>query len=202
MNSTITIWRALVPAILALLLASCATSDGQSKIDETRAERREERRQALLELRDQTVAELIARKPEIKDEIANAVGYGVFASTHYNTVLLVMGDGAGVLTDNTSGKTTYMKMARVRSDPGVGHKPFRHLIVFRNRDLFDTFVTAFAFSSASDDATSKPGTGKGLVLDGSVSFNPMLSSYQLTDKGVILQANWGGVGYLPDEALN
>ena len=191
-------WRTLVPALLVLLTVSCATGSGQSKVDPAI----EARRQVLLDLRAQTVADLVARKPEIREEIANAVGYGVFTSTQYNIVLLVMGDGAGVLTDNRTGKTTYMKMARVGTGPGVGYKRFRQLIIFRNRDLFDTFGAVGADVSASGDATFKPGTGKGLVLDGSISFNPMLSSYQLTDQGVVLQANWGGVGYLPDEALN
>jgi hypothetical protein len=53
------------------------------------------------------------------------------------------------------------------------------------------------------DATFKRENGdKGMVLDGSVSFNPELSVYQITDKGMLLQANWGGVGYLPDSDLN
>jgi hypothetical protein len=41
-----------------------------------------------------------------------------------------------------------------------------------------------------------------MVLDGSTSFNPMLSVYQVTDSGMLLQANWGGVAYLPDGTLN
>lgn len=198
MKSSNRMQRYLLPAILALLTASCASNNAPTKTDSTQ----EARREALLELRDTTVADLIARKPEIKDELASAVGYGVFGSTQYNIVLLVMGDGAGVLTDNETDKTTFMKMARVGTGPGVGYKRFRQLIVFRNRDLFDTFGAVGADVSASGDASFKPGTGKGLVLDGSISFNPMLSSYQLTDEGVVLQANWGGVGYLPDEALN
>ena len=198
MKSTNTTWQYLMAAILALLTASCATTGAPSKTDGSL----EARREALLDLRDKTVAELVARKPGIEDELASAVGYGVFGSTPYNIVLLAMGEGAGVLTDNQTGKTTYMKMAGVGSAPGVASKRFRQLIVFRNRDLFDTFAAVGADVGASSNAHFKAGTGKGLVLDGSISFNPMLSSYQLTDDGVVLQANWGGVGYLPDEALN
>jgi hypothetical protein len=40
------------------------------------------------------------------------------------------------------------------------------------------------------------------VLDGTVSFNPQLVVYQITDSGAMLQANWGGVAYLPDTELN
>jgi hypothetical protein len=30
----------------------------------------------------------------------------------------------------------------------------------------------------------------------------MLSVYQITGRGAMLQANWGGVAYLPDGELN
>jgi len=55
---------------------------------------------------------------------------------------------------------------------------------------------------ASADATFKTSGTKGLTLDGSTSFNPHLSVYQITDSGALLQANWGGVAYLPDGELN
>ena len=55
---------------------------------------------------------------------------------------------------------------------------------------------------ASADATFKRSGSAGLTLDGSSSFNPSLSVYQITDSGLLLQANWGGVAYLPDSELN
>ncbi|WP_313953604.1 hypothetical protein [Accumulibacter sp.] len=198
MTSTTSTWRYLLVSILALLAASCATTNEQPKGDTSK----DQQRHALLDLRDKTVAEWIVSKPAVRDEIASAVGYGVFASTQYNVVLLVMGDGAGVLTDNKTGKPTYMKMVRVGRGAGVGDKGFRQLLVFKNRDLFDTFRAVGADVTASGDATFKPATGKGLLLDGNVSLNPMLSIYQMTDTGVVLQANRGGVAYLPDAELN
>jgi len=44
--------------------------------------------------------------------------------------------------------------------------------------------------------------GTGVAVDPNVSFNPLLSIYQITDSGALLQANWGGVAYLPDADLN
>ena len=54
---------------------------------------------------------------------------------------------------------------------------------------------------ASADATMKMG-GKGTSLDGTVSFNPELSVYVMTDSGLLLQANWGGLAYYPEADLN
>lgn len=75
------------------------------------------------------------------------------------------------------------------------------LMVFKDRSLFDKFRSLGADVGASADATMKIG-GKGVAIDPNVSFNPLLSVYQITDRGALLQANWGGVTYQPDADLN
>ena len=94
-----------------------------------------------------------------------------------------------------------MKMTRAGTGPGVGYKKFRQLMVFKDRALFDNFRSLGADIGASADATMKIG-GKGVAVDPNVSFNPLLSIYQITDSGALLQANWGGVAYVPDADLN
>jgi lipid-binding SYLF domain-containing protein len=137
----------------------------------------------------------------VKDEIAKAVGYGVFDASQVNLVLFLGASGRGMLVDNKSGKETYMKMKRAGTGPGVGFKNYNQVIVFKSRGIFEQFAKVGADVGAGADATMKTKSG-GASLDGSVSFNPELSVYQYTDRGMLLQANWGGVAYLPDEDLN
>jgi lipid-binding SYLF domain-containing protein len=159
------------------------------------------KRQAVLKMRDDALVDFYATKPEIKEELAKAVGYAVFDASQVNIVLFVGGLGGGVLVENGTGKETFMKMTRAGTGPGVGYKKFRQLIVFKDRTLFDNFRTLGADIGASADATMKIG-GTGVAVDPNVSFNPLLSIYQITDSGALLQANWGGVAYLPDADLN
>ena len=159
------------------------------------------KRDALLKMRDKALEDFYATKPEIKDDVAKGVGYAVFDSSQVNIVLLVGGLGGGVLVDNETGKETFMKMKRAGTGPGVGYKKFRQLMVFKDRSLFDNFRKLGADVGASADATMKIG-GKGVAVDPNVSFNPQLSVYQITDRGALLQANWGGVAYSPDADLN
>jgi lipid-binding SYLF domain-containing protein len=158
-------------------------------------------RGALRKLRDETRDDFYATKPEVKDEVANAVGYAVFDASQVNLVLFVGGLGAGMLVENESGKETFMRMKRAGTGPGVGYKSFRQLMVFKDHSLFDNFRRLGADVGASADATMKIGE-KGVTVDLNVSFNPLLSVYQITDRGALLQANWGGVAYLPDADLN
>ncbi|APV51257.1 hypothetical protein BWI17_17155 [Betaproteobacteria bacterium GR16-43] len=181
---------------MVLGVAACATPGGISGDEATK------RRAALREMRDETQKVLYAGKPELKAELEAAVGYGVFDASQVNLVLYVGAVGAGMLVDNQDQKETFMKVTRAGTGPGVGYKSYRQLLVFKDRALFDTFRTLGADVGASADATLKIGGGKGLTLDGSTSFNPYLSVYQYTENGLLLQANWGGVAYLPDEDLN
>jgi hypothetical protein len=43
---------------------------------------------------------------------------------------------------------------------------------------------------------------EGASADLSTSFNPFISTYQFTDQGLLLQANWGGAAFVPYAQLN
>jgi lipid-binding SYLF domain-containing protein len=152
-------------------------------------------------MRDETLERLYKEKPEVRDEIAKAVGYGVFDASQVNIVLFLGASGRGLLVDNKSGKETFMKMKRAGTGPGIGYKSYYQIIVFKSRGVFEQFEKVGADVGAGADATIKR-KGGGTSIDGSVSFNPELSVYQFTDSGMLLQANWGGVAYLPDTELN
>jgi lipid-binding SYLF domain-containing protein len=188
---------AVMAVVLGLNVASCATSGGSTSPADV-----EKKRAVLREMRDKTLQDLYATKPEIKAEVEAAVGYAVFDASQVNLVLYLGAQGAGMIVDNSNGGETFMTMTRAGTGPGVGYKTYRQLMVFKDRSLMETFKTVGADVGASADATFKTGGSKGMVLDGSTSFNPMLSVYQVTDSGMLLQANWGGVAYLPDSTLN
>lgn len=188
----------LVAGGSTLAAPDAAAADEQSKLSAADAAKK---REAVLKMRDDALVDFYATKPEIKEELAKAVGYAVFDASQVNIVLFVGGLGGGVLVENGTGKQTFMKMTRAGTGPGVGYKKFRQLIVFKDRTLFDNFRTIGADIGASADATMKIG-GTGVAVDPNVSFNPLLSIYQITDSGALLQANWGGVAYLPDTDLN
>ena len=192
----------LVVIAIALLVGAvgAGSASAAEKSDVTSVEAAK-KRDALLKMRDEALEDFYATKPETKEELTKAVGYAVFDASQVNIVLFVGGMGGGVLVENGTGKETFMKMRRVGTGPGIGYKSFRQLMIFKDRSLLDQFRTLGADVGASADATMKIGD-KGVALDPNVSFNPLLSVYQITDRGALLQANWGGVAYQPDADLN
>lgn len=194
---------------MALLIAGVGTTNASteastSKADSTKSSAAAaKQRQEILAMRDATLKRLYKAKPAVRNEIAKAEGYAVFNANQANVVLLVAGSGEGVLVDNQTGQPTFMKMHRLGTGPGLGFKKYKQVLVFKSRKVLETFKTVGADVNASGDATVKlTEHGDGKVLDTAVSLDPMISVYQLTDRGVLLQANWGGMAYLPDGALN
>ncbi|HTR44458.1 MAG TPA: hypothetical protein VMH06_02020, partial [Thermodesulfovibrionales bacterium] len=161
----------------------------------------EEKRRAIQSMRDKTLAELYKTNPEAKSEVESAVGYAVFDASGVNVILLVGVKGKGIAVENGTGKTTYMNMMRAGTGPGIGYKDYRMIFIFQNKKVFDQFATVGMDAGASADATMKMG-GEGKEAAYTKSFNPYVKIYQITDKGLLLQANWGGTKFLKDKDLN
>ena len=190
--------------LLAVLLSGCATgsSNSENAVQPTLSAAEVPKvKGEILALRDKTLDELFAQKPETRDEVRKAVGYAVFDSSQINVVLFVGARGKGVLVDNATQTNTFMLATRAGTGPGVGYKDFRQVMVFKNKEVFDQFRKVGADIAASADATMKLRT-TGSSADMSMSFNPYISTYQFTDSGVLLQANWGGAAFVPYAQLN
>jgi lipid-binding SYLF domain-containing protein len=195
----------LVP-VIPLAFAGQAAGQGPQEEKQDSAPRltpaeKEKKIDEVHKMKDETLERLYKEKPEAKEEIAKAVGYGVFNASQVNIILFVGATGHGVLVDNKTGQETFMTMTRAGTGPGLGFKSYHQVLVFKSQGLFDQFRTLGADVGAGADATVKM-QGKGASLDGSMSFNPELAVYQFTDQGLLLQANWGGVAYTPDAELN
>lgn len=188
----------------ALLLGACMSApnpDSSAAADrQLSPEERERARAELRSLRERTLAELYRRKPAVRAEIAAAPGYAVVGATGLNVVLLVGAQGAGIVTQR-NGHETYVRMLRAGTGPGLGYMNYRYVLVFRTQTVLDQFLKLGADVSAQGNITMKPG-GSGDSTDTMSSLTPYVSSYQLMDKGVNVQANWGGTKYYIDPQLN
>jgi hypothetical protein len=91
--------------LLPFLTAACASGakDAEKSVQPTLAAAEVPKvRAQILTMRDKTLEELFAMKPETRDELKKAVGYAVFDSSQINVVLFVGARGSGVLVDNAT----------------------------------------------------------------------------------------------------
>lgn len=197
-----TVFLILIVSI-TILLVSCASKhkNVQSDAANLTAQQKDTERKHLLKTAEDTLAKLYKSNPKAKKVIEDAYGYAVFTNTGYNLILYVGGKGRGVAFKNSDKKPLYMIMLRAGTGPGVGYDKYRQVLAFSSKTLYEQFITVGLDASASANATIKVGD---LNLDesGAMTLVPGVSLYQITDGGIDIQANWGGMEFLKDIGLN
>lgn len=178
-----------------MVLAGCRTPEGGT-VDEKRA--------SVLEMRDDSLAQLFSERPEAKAHVEDAPGYAVFSNVGSKIFVLATGNGYGVVVDNNSDKETYMRMLEVGGGLGIGFKTYRAVFVFNSEDALATFVASGWQAGGDADVGAKigdEGAEAGISLTSDELLKP-ISVYQFTDNGVSLSAVATGTKYYLDEDLN
>lgn len=163
----------------------------------------EEKRGAVRKQQDEILAKLYAAKPEAKDKIQKAVGYGTFNNKNMNLFLLSTGHGYGMVVDK-SGKETFMAMGSLGSGVGLGAKDLSVVFIFKNADVMNKFIESGWQFGGEADATAKAGDKGGAASKEAAADTGanVFEIYQLTDTGAALQATVAGTKYWKDKDLN
>ena len=208
---------ALIFAIVAMHIGLSACSNTATKTvswatspDKSKAEaadsnldeaQKEAKRQSLLKMANDTLNELYAKDSTIKDKVEKAYAYAVFDDYIYNAVFYVAGKGSGVGFKKTTKEPIYLLMLRAGTGPGIGYTKFRQLLIIKNEATFKEISSVGLDVQASTNATFKVSDfGSSKLYAGYI--NPYVDVYTITDAGVDIQANWGGVEFIKDWGLN
>lgn len=177
-------------SIAALALGNVAFADSSDR-----------KREKTLTMRTEVLRDLYRQKPSARDEIADAVGYGVFSNVGVNVVLFSAGAGSGIVRDARNGRETYMRMASAGVGIGLGVKDFRGVFVFHTEKALDNFLDHGWDFSGQADAAAKSGDKGGEENVSGTAINGV-SLYQLTETGLALQATLQGTKYWKNAKLN
>ncbi|MHC4513423.1 MAG: lipid-binding SYLF domain-containing protein [Planctomycetota bacterium] len=175
----------------ALAWTGCATPGGATPA---------EKRGAINDLCNETLANLYSQKPDARAEIERAPGYAVFQQIGIKILMAGTGNGYGVAVDNANGKRTFMRMAQLDAGPGLGVKKFRAVFVFGNKQTFQQFVEkGWQFGGQAEAEAKANEAGVAATADAKLAD---LRVYRITDAGLALQATVNGTKYWKDEDLN
>jgi lipid-binding SYLF domain-containing protein len=178
---------------LALALCLASTAAFADKADKERAD--------IQKIEKDTLAKLYSVQPSAKGAIEGAAGYAVFSNFGMKILFAGGGSGKGVAVDRKSGQRTYMRMGELQAGLGVGAKKFQVVFVFQTADKLATFVNQGWEFGAQTTAAATTGS-QGASMQGALSVAPGVWMYQLTDKGLALEATAKGTKYWKDSALN
>lgn len=173
-----------------LFLTQCASS-GDSP---------EQRRQAILDMRDEALTELFELRPDVQAQLNEAPGYGAFSTAGLKLFFVSAGGGRGVVRDNSSGENTFMNMGEVGVGLGLGVKDLRLVFVFHDEATLNRFIDQGWSFGGEVDAAAKT-TDVGGAVGGQVALGN-ITVYQMTRSGLALEAVLKGTRYWKNPDLN
>jgi len=179
-------------ALITLISTGCTTLNPFAS--------NESKRQKILAMRNATLNDLYAIKPQVRSLIGSAPGYAVFSDANVNLIFASFTGGYGVLTETWTGQKTYMRMGEAGLGIGLGVKDFRSVFVFHDEATMRRFLNdGWQFGAHADAAAifNQQGEAVGgeILLDN-------ITIFQLVKNGFALQATVKGTKYWKDRALN
>ena len=140
-------------------------------------------------------------KPELKEAVAKAPGYGIF--TTYGISFVVGGSGgSGLVHDNHTKHNIYMKVGGASAGIQLGASQTEVLFVFKSAAAMNNFITSGWTAGGSAKASAgasgaTAGGGKGETVG-----NDQADVYTLTKNGLEAGLAVGGSKFWKDKDLN
>lgn len=181
----------LVSLIIILSITSCAITGSNSKAS---------KRKAVLAIKNKILSDLYLIKPDVRQQVASASGYAAFSNVNLMALLISIGGGHGIVTNNQTGQQTYMKMGELGVGMGAGLKDFRAIFIFHNSASLNRFINTGWIAGLSSDAAIKA-SDKGGAISGSLAADSV-TIYQLTESGLSMQMTLTGTKYWRNDELN
>jgi len=148
---------------------------------------------------NKALSELYKNYPDAKRKMANAKGYAIFSNTGINLLVVSSGNGCGKAV--SGGKATYMKMYSAGVGAGAGVKKYYGIFVFKTTKAYNNFINEGWQAGGQADAAAKD-KKQGASVENSISISPDITYYQVTQKGIAVQATVQGTKYWKDKDLN
>lgn len=143
-----------------------------------------------------SLKKLFAAAPQAKALFEKSYGYAVF-DNRKTAFLLATGSGAGVAVNKATGKRTYMRMASLGANVGVGVQFYQSVFLFETERTFKSFITSgWEANTAADAAVGKA------AAEAEVKFSDGMVFYHLAESGALVSASIAGTKYWVSEDMN
>ncbi len=178
---------------LALVAPGTAFADEEKSSKELKLD---SQRAKINEVAQETLQKLFAENSKAKALYDEAIGWAVFDNTKV-AVGVSGGGGNGVAVSKKTGKHAYMKMGTVGVGFGLGVNSYQVVFLFQDEVTLRNFIE----KGWQADAGATASAGKN-AAEVKTNFVNGLAIYQLTDKGLMLNADIAGTKYKLNDKLN
>lgn len=191
-------WTLAVPAILcaAFFLALPAFAQEEEADDPNDKTTAAEKREKIDAMAKEALQTVLGGDESAKALFDKAYGYAVFDNFKLS-LFLASGRGRGVAVTKADNAKTYMRMGTVGLNIGLGGQKYQVIFLIENKETFDRFTSK---GWEADTSASAVAGEKGANVE--ATFRDGMAIYQITEKGLMLQADVSGTKYWKDKKLN
>ena len=183
----------LMTALVLCLLPTVALAADADKIVKERAK--------IEELSDKALENLYEKVPSAQNVIENCYAYATLSNTGIKLGIFGDAHGRGLAVNNETGERLYMRMKEMGVGLGLGVKEYDLIFVIGTETAWNSFVSGdIKFATSAEAAASDGATGDS--VEGASIAAKGIWVYQITKKGVALDASIKGTKIYPDKKLN
>ena len=164
-------------------------------------EKAEKERAEIDELSQKALERLYEKVPSTKRVIGKSYAYATLSNTGMKLGLFGSAHGRGVAINNETGERVYMRMSEAGVGIGLGIKEYDLVFVIANEEAWNSFTKDDWKIGGSAEAAANVGDD-GDSLEGATIIRDGVWVYQLTKKGLSLEASIKGTNIYPDKKLN
>lgn len=186
------IW--ILAALMVVLTATTAFAA-------TKAEKIQKERTEIDALADKALANLYAKVPSAERVIENCYAYATLSNTGMKLGLFGDAHGRGLAVNNETGERLYMRMQETGIGLGLGVKEYDLIFVIGTEEAWESFISGDVKFASSAEATANDGVS-GDSMEGASIAAKGVWVYQMTKKGLALDASIKGTKIYPDKKLN
>ncbi len=191
--------RKLAGVLAAATLLAATVNPPPAHAGDTKSSKelkREARRAEIDEVAQEALETLFARCPKARELFEKAHGWAVFDNLKI-AFGISGGGGNGVAVEKATGRRTYMKMGTGGIGFGLGGQKYQVIFFFQDEQTFRNFVDKGWVAEASAKAAA--GTSG---ANAKTTFTNGMAVYQLTEAGLMANADIAGTKYWKNDKLN
>lgn len=179
--------------LVCFMTATSFAADNQEKIDKERAE--------IDALSVKALDNLYEKVPSSQNIIKNCYAYATLSNTGMKIGLFGDAHGRGLAINNATDEKVYMRMKELGIGIGLGIKEYDLIFVIETENAWKDFFSGEIKFAGSAEAAAKDGV-TGDSLEGATYASEGIWVYQITKKGLALDASIKGTKVYADKKLN
>lgn len=175
--------------------------DKKAEKERKQLEKAQKERAEIDELSKKALERLYEKVPSAQRVIGESYAYATLSNTGMKLGLFGSAHGRGVAINNNTGERVYMRMSEAGVGIGLGVKEYDLVFVIANEQAWNSFTKDDWKVGGSAEAAANDGED-GASLEGATVIDDGLWVYQITKKGLALDASIKGTNIYPDKKLN